>query len=267
MGLRLHGLPSFLHFKVDEDILAASVTLTANQVSGSLINNLGQGAADCNFTLPIPVEGYSFMLVVGEPSANYLRITAAVAGTMTVDGVHGKNYASFAAPAKGDFLTVFTAKVVPGTDGILTGAALVQGSTTTACANGAFNYYIAGVKYAKGANAVGVAPGNDVIVQAKYGCVAFDIGTDGTVDAIEATDQAAQQFTSAAAAIAALPAVGAGHVRIGYVTVTDSAGTFTFGTDNLVSDATATVTYVSTAAYTAVYNWIVSTGAGVVTTN
>lgn len=126
-------------------------------------------------------------------------------------------------------------------DWILTSPGLAIGSTPTAVANVAFDYVINGVPYKKAAVAAGTAPGNDVIPQALYGAVAFDIGTDGTVDAVEATANATG-YASAVLAAAGLPAAAADHARMGYVTATKSDGTFTFGTTELGA-ANTTVAY------------------------
>lgn len=109
---------------------------------------------------------------------------------------------------------------------------LAIGTTKTAVSSVAFDFTIAGVQYSKAAVAAGTAPGNDVIPQSKYGAVAFDIGADGTIDAIEAADNATG-YTSAALAVAGLPAAAASHARMGYVTATKSDGAFTFGTTDL----------------------------------
>jgi hypothetical protein len=142
-----------------------------------------------------------------------------------------------------DIRTKLTAFVA---NGMLSSAGLVIGSTPANVATVEFLYTISGVVYSKAAVAAGTAPGNDVIVQAKYGAVAFDIGADGTIDVIEATNQAAAQFTTAVAAIAALPAAGSGHVRMGYVTAMKSDGAFTFATTSLAA-ANTTVAYTSSA--------------------
>jgi hypothetical protein len=118
---------------------------------------------------------------------------------------------------------------------------LAIGSTNTAVSSIAFDYLIAGIKYAKAAVAAGTAPGNDVVPQSTYGAVAFDIGADGTIDAIEATNNATG-YASAALAVAGLPAVASGHVRMGYVTAIKSDGAFTFGTTAL-NAANTTVAY------------------------
>jgi hypothetical protein len=92
----------------------------------------------------------------------------------------------------------------------------------------AFDYVIAGKLYHKAT--VETAPGTDAIVATKYGCVALDIDAAGTITAVPATGQVAAEFTSAALAIAALPAVASTKYRMGYVTVVKSDGTFTFST-------------------------------------
>jgi hypothetical protein len=116
-------------------------------------------------------------------------------------------------------------------DRMLSSPTLAIGSTKSKVGYAAFRYKIAGVEYEKAADAVGESTGNDVIVQAKYGAVALDIDADGVIYVIEGTDQAAQQFTTAAAAMASVAAPVAGRARMGYVTVVDSNSTFTFGTD------------------------------------
>jgi hypothetical protein len=135
--------------------------------------------------------------------------------------------------------------VTATSDFVLNSPTLAIGTTTTHVSTVAFNFVINGVQYYKAAVAAGTAPGNDVIVQSKYGAVAFDIGANGTIDAIEATDQVAQEFTTAAAAVAALPAAASDHVRLGWVTATKSDGAFTFG-GTALSVGNTTVVYYST---------------------
>jgi hypothetical protein len=124
---------------------------------------------------------------------------------------------------------------------------LAIGTTLTAVSNAAFTYAISGVTYTKAAVPAGTAPVGvdavgDVIVATKFGAVAFDIDTAGTITAVEATGQAAAEFTTAALAVAALPDAASTKFRMGYVTASMSDGTFTFGGDDL-DDAEATVTY------------------------
>lgn len=126
-------------------------------------------------------------------------------------------------------------------DYLLSKPTLAIGSTTTAVSSVAFDFIINGVKYAKAAVAAGTAPGNDVVPEDKYGAVAFDIGINGTIDAVEAPANATG-YTTAALAAAALPAVAADHARMGYVTAMKSDGAFTFGTTDL-NAANTTVAY------------------------
>ena len=126
-------------------------------------------------------------------------------------------------------------------DCIVTSPALAIGSTTTHAANIGFNYIINGTLYYKAAVAAGTALGNDEVPQNKYGAVALDIGADGTVDAIEAAANATG-YTSAALAIAGIPAAAADHVRMGTVTAIKTDGDFTFGSTAL-SAVNSTVVY------------------------
>lgn len=128
-------------------------------------------------------------------------------------------------------------------DYVFTTPGLAIGSTPTAVSSLAFDYIINGTGYSKAAVTAGTAPGNDVIPQSTFGAVAFDIGTDGTIDAIEAPANATG-YGSAALAAAALPAAATDHARLGYVTATKSDGAFTFGTTNLNASNT-TVAYTS----------------------
>ena len=119
--------------------------------------------------------------------------------------------------------------------------ALAIGSTPANVANAAFDFTVGGVRYSKAAVAAGTAPGNDVVPQSTFGAVAFDIGIDGTIDAIEAAANATG-YASAVLAIAGIPSAAAGHARMGTVTATKSDGAFTFGTTSLAA-ANTTVAY------------------------
>lgn len=235
---------------------STGLTLSAAQVSDTIISNTGQGVADVNHALPTAAAGYHFKAIIGETQgANYFRFTRSGSDTIIADGVTGKTYINEVSPTQGDQLELYTLQVA--STGIKTGAALAIGTTKTNVANGAFTFDIDGAGYAKAATAAGTAPGNDVIPQNKYGAVAFDIGADGTIDAVEATDNATG-YDTALLAVAGLPAVGASHTRMGYVTAMKSDGTFTFGTTDF--DATnTTVAYTSSTAYTKPYAWIAET--------
>jgi len=109
------------------------------------------------------------------------------------------------------------------------GTMLGMGSTKTAIANGEFKYVINGTTYTLAANAVGTAPGNDVVPRNYYGAVAYDVGTDGIIHVIEAANNASG-YTSWDAAVAGIAAVASDHVRIGTVAVCGIRKAFTFGT-------------------------------------
>jgi len=134
---------------------------------------------------------------------------------------------------------------------LITNAGLAIGSTASAVSTIAFSYIISGTTYSKVAVAAGTAPGNDVVPTGTYGAVALDIGSDGTIDATEAYLNSTGH-TTAALAVAGLPQVAKGHIRLGYVTATKSDGAFTFGTTSLVA-ANSTVVYTNSAPTVTVY--------------
>ncbi|MEN6445548.1 MAG: hypothetical protein ABFC98_05830 [Candidatus Cloacimonas sp.] len=247
---------------------SAALNLTAAQVTNTIITNTGQGPNDISHTLPVAAAGYNFIGSVGEAqAAKYWRFTASTTPTpddfMCLNGTCGKTYVSIAVPTQGATVTCWTQQMA--STGITVGPALAIGSTTTAVAHGAFSFDVAGTGYAKVVDAVGVAPGNDVIPQGKFGAVAFDIGVNGTVDAIEASANATG-YDTAILAVAGLPAAEAAHVRMGYVTASKSDGNFTFGT-TVLSDGSSTVAYTSSTAYTKPFAWYCISGAGTWSTN
>ncbi len=145
------------------------------------------------------------------------------------------NGSSFVTASGGRMVSLYVENKLVTTPGLATG------STNTHVASSAFTYYIGPTLYSKSAVAAGTAPGNDVIPQNKYGAVALDIGADGTIDVIEAANNATG-YDSAALAIAGIAAVAYDHVRMGTVTAMKSDGAFTFGTTAL-NAANTTVAY------------------------
>jgi len=128
------------------------------------------------------------------------------------------------------------------TAGLMSAPTLAIGSgDKTAVANALFYYMIAGTIYAKAADGAGTEPGNDVIPDGKFGACAFDIGINGTIDAVEAAANSTG-YNSALLAIAGIPAVATAHVRMGTVTAKDTGAAFTFGTVAL-DHAGGTVAY------------------------
>jgi hypothetical protein len=120
------------------------------------------------------------------------------------------------------------------------GLKITTGGAAATARSEALTYSIAGVQYSLTAQAA-LSCGTDVVPSGKYGAIAFDVGTDGTVDTIVAPANATG-YASAAAAVAALPAPATGHARLGTITATKSNGAFTFGTTNLDA-ASTTVAY------------------------
>jgi len=128
-------------------------------------------------------------------------------------------------------------------DKILNEATIAIGSTKTNVAYGQVDYLIDGAHYRLAANAVGVALAAVTVPQNKYGAWAFDVGADGTVDVIAATDNATG-YVTATNALAGIAAVAANHVRLGWLTAMSSdAGGFVAGTTELDAAAVTEVYY------------------------
>jgi hypothetical protein len=249
---------------------STALSLTAAQVSGTVIRNTGQALAAVNHGLPAAAAGYNFIATVGTTLAatNYWRFTADTSGTpddfMCLDGTCGKTYVSVDTPTMGDTLTCWTDQV--SSTGLKNEADLGIGtSANTAVKNTvAVEFDIAGTGYSKAI--AETAPGNDTVPQNLYGAVAFDIGANGTIDAVEASANATG-YASGALAIAGIPAVEAAHTRLGTVTaISTEAGGFVFGTTAL-NAANTTVVYTDAAVYTPPFSWICITGKGTWTTN
>lgn len=183
-----------------------------------------------------------------DPATNTAgTLTGTLPGTDRGDAAFTENGAAFL--FNGEICFSDGTYVRRATDGVLDDPNLAIGSTTTAVATGAFDYSINGTTYSKTAVVAGTAPGNDVVPLGKYGAVAFDIGIDGTIDAIEAPANATG-YDTASAAVAALPVPADAHIRIGYVTASKSDGAFTFGTTAL-NAANTTVAYTDATVNTA----------------
>jgi len=78
----------FPAIRVDEVIITSSSSITANQVSGTLINNFGQ-TDDVQHDLPTAAEGYNFKAILGAQVAKYFRLRAAPTNKIYLDGTAG----------------------------------------------------------------------------------------------------------------------------------------------------------------------------------
>lgn len=117
-------------------------------------------------------------------------------------------------------------------DYVIGATGIDTGSTTANVSNLAVEYGINGIVYKLGADAVGTALSGDNIPQGTYGAWRLEVGADGTVDIIEAADNATG-YASAVLAVAGLPVLSADHVSLGTVTASKSDGVFDPGTTGL----------------------------------
>lgn len=139
------------------------------------------------------------------------------------------DHATFRAVTTGDYLIDAPALSTPA-------------SATLTVASGAFRFVIDGTGYAKAAVSAGTALSpTTVIPQSTYGGFCFDIASTGTIRTQGCAAQATG-YTSAALALAALPAVDDDYVRMGTMTIVKSDGAFTPGT-TAVNAANVTVAY------------------------
>jgi len=97
--------------KLPEFNLAATATLTSNQMYGGIINTYGQ-AADMVLTLPAPSEGMHFKVIVGTTVAKYVRITAATNDKIYLNGAAGSDngYVGIASVTAGEAIEFFAFK-------------------------------------------------------------------------------------------------------------------------------------------------------------
>jgi hypothetical protein len=244
---------------LDREITGTTRTLLQTEVMNTIINNHGQGEANINLTLPAPAQGYKFVVQATEPSANYFRITST--GNIIVDGVQA-DYAQFATPKQGNYFKVFTEKIIPTLDNFITAPKLTMSTSAHVKAHTtAFSYYISGVKYTVATR--DLLLGTDTIAKGKFGCVAIDIDTTGVTTPVSAAGNATG-YDTAALAIAGIPAVGAGFLRLGYVTACglDETGGADFTFSDTALDAAHTLVTIVTlgATYVPTYKYIVTTG-------
>ena len=89
---------------------SSSGSLSAANVSGTVITNYGQAASDVALALPTAASGYSFVGVVGTTQAgNTWKFTADTSDKIYLDGVAGTdNQSVIVTPAVGNFITLFT---------------------------------------------------------------------------------------------------------------------------------------------------------------
>jgi hypothetical protein len=126
-------------------------------------------------------------------------------------------------------------------DYVLSLPGLVIGSTVQNVAHVAFDFMIGGAKYARTGLAAGTALAGADVPQDTYGAWRLEIGANGTVDIVEATDNATG-YASAVLAVAGLPAVSADHASMGVVTAMNTGGVFDPGVTALDA-VTVTATY------------------------
>lgn len=117
---------------------------------------------------------------------------------------------------------------------LISGVAAEKFKTTTTA-----YYLISGVQYSKAATDNLTFTLAHVVTALKHGIILVQINAAGTVST--KVPAATQAYDTAALALAALPAVDAGNVALGYITIEADAGDWTANTDDMTdgSDLTA----------------------------
>jgi len=100
----------------DEDTLITTGNLSANQVSGGVVNNYGQ-TADCAMTWPTIVEGQSCVFRCSTTVAKYWRIVAPASMYIWLDGTKGSaaGYVGIASAAEDATIQIISCKNTGGT--------------------------------------------------------------------------------------------------------------------------------------------------------
>lgn len=198
-------------------------------------------------------------ITVGAEGGNVIAVTIQLKDANAVDlAVRGNVKAYLSNDANGDSLitTAPTGGCAIGTDGLLipmtpalTDALMVDGglaidavpekfSTTQTAA-----FLINGVSHTKAITTALTFTAAHVITASKFGIILVQINAAGTVSTkVPVTPQA---YDNAGAALAALPAVDAGNVSLGYIAIENNAGDWTANTDDLTNASDVT-----TAAFT-----------------
>jgi len=137
--------------------------------------------------------------------------------------------------------------LAPEIDSTTSQAAPYIGSTATQLASRAFRYRIASIDYTKAIVAAGTALTATTVPQNLYGAFGKQLAADGTLDTWDAADNATGYATEALAiaAIKAVAAADANHVRAFYCTVISTdAGGFV-GATTALNDAAVTAAFYS----------------------
>jgi len=146
-------------------------------------------------------------------------------------------------------------KLAPFSDGVLNTSTLAIGTGPTTLSSTAFSYLIGTAAYSKAAVATGIALAAGTIPINKWGIYRVQIDAAGTISTLAGAANFTTGYDDEAAAIAALPAVAANNISMGYVAVLTAVGSaFVGGTDALQGGAggnpSSDTNYYSTAALT-----------------
>jgi hypothetical protein len=144
---------------------------------------------------------------------------------VTINGVPSNEFTFY--QEEGPFFVRY-----PELESYITPPGLAIGTDTTKVASDTFSYSIDRNSYSK--DAVETALIGDTVPQGKYGAWMLEVSDDGSVTVTQASGNA-QGYLTPRLAIDGLPEENSGRAEMGFVTVTNSSGTFVPGTTALTN--------------------------------
>ena len=179
------------------------------------------------FRLEIGADETLDLVAATDNATGYASSVLALAGLPSVQANH---------------VNVGTLTVIKVDDDFLNSApTLAIGSTKPNVSHVEFTHWHSQVEKTEPIFAAGMALAGDTIPQNLYGAFRFQIGVDETLDLVPAADNVSG-YASAVLALEGLPAIEAGHVNVGTVTVFhNDVGGFIPGTTDLDAGGTAVI--------------------------
>lgn len=242
---------------------STTLLATPKAVADSLEAMVGTSGLTTTYTELNKLDGAPLgaTFVVGAEGSDTIKVTVQLTdGNGTDLAVRGTVLAYLSNDEYGNSVctTAPAGGVAIATDGLLipitptlTNAVLLHGNLVVTTNTAKFKtaqvmvYTINGINYTKAATDDLVFTAAHVITASKFGIFQIQINAAGTIST--KVPGATQAYNDAATALAALPAVDAGNVSIGYLAIENNAGDWTANTDDLVASGGADQT---TAAFT-----------------
>lgn len=237
--------------------------VTASAAELNILDNVTATAAELNKLDGAP---FAASFVIGAEAVNVINVAVQLKDANGADlAVRGSVPAYLSSAATGGSLTASAPSggCAIGTDGVLmpvtpalTNALLVDGNLAIDATPEKFKttqtaaYLVNGISRTKAATVELTFTAAHVITASKFGVILIQINAAGTVST--KVPAATQAYDSAPLALAALPAVDAGNVALGYIAIENNAGDWTANTDDLTNGSDVTTAAFTDATETAI---------------